>query len=66
MFGLYCNYLKENNNIFNGMTERDFEIFSFRAPMYALSYIGFMLYPILIFGIIVVPIMFISEIKLLK
>ena len=66
MFSLYCRYLKETNNIFAGMTERDFEIFSFRAPMYLLSYIGFMFYSILIFGILIVPIMFLSEIKLIK
>ena len=64
MFGLYCNYVKENNNVFLGMTERDFEIFSFRAPMYALAFVGYGLYPILILGSLIVPIMFISEIKL--
>ena len=66
MFGLYCKYVKENNNVFTGMTERDFEIFSFRAPMYALAFVGYGLYPILILGTLIVPIMFISEIKLLK
>ena len=66
MFSIYCEYLKKNDDIFHGMTERDFEIFSFRAPMYLLSYIGFMLYPILIFGLAVVPLMFISELKLIK
>ena len=34
MFGLYFNYLKENNNINNGMTERDFEIFSFSTSYF--------------------------------
>ena len=66
MFGLYCKYVKENNNVFTGMTERDFEIFSFRTPMYALSYLGYGLYPCLIVGVVMVPIMFLSEIKLLK
>ena len=66
MFGLYCKYVKMNNTVFYGMTERDFEIFSLRAPMYALSYIGFSLYPCLIVGIVVVPIMFLSEIKLVN
>ena len=66
MFGLYCNYIKNNNIIFKGMTERDFELFSLRAPMYGLSYIGFGLYPCLIVGVVAVPIMFISEIKLIK
>ena len=66
MFGLYCNYIKQNNIIFKGMTERDFELFSLRAPMYALSYIGFGLYPCLIVGVVAVPIMFISEIKLIN
>ena len=66
MFGAYCKYIIENNNVFVGMTERDFEIFSLRAPMYALSYIGFSLYPCLILGIIVVPIMFLSELKIIR
>lgn len=66
MFGLYCKHLRINNNIFNGMTERDFEIFSLRAPMYGLSYIGFGLMPCLILGAIIVPIMLFSEIKLIK
>ena len=61
MFSLYCNKLKYDNNVFFGITERDFEIFSFRAPMYALSYIGFGLTPCLIVGVVIVPIMFISE-----
>ena len=66
MFGLYCNYIKDNNIIFKGMTERDFELFSLRAPMYSLSYIGYGLYPCLIVGVVAVPIMFISEIILIK
>ena len=66
MFGLYCKYVKDNNNVFMGMTERDFEIFSFRTPMYALSFIGYGLYPILVLGVAIVPIMFISEIKLIN
>lgn len=66
MFGLYCNYIKDNNIIFKGMTERDFELFSLRAPMYSLSYIGYGLYPCLILGVAAVPIMFISEIILIK
>lgn len=66
MFGLYCEYLKVNNNVFIGMTERDFEIFSLRAPMYALSYIGFGLYPVLILGLGIVPIMFLSQYKLIN
>ena len=65
MFGLYCKYVKENNNVFIGMTERDFEIFSFRAPMYFSSFIGFGLTPCLIIGVVIVPIMFISEVKLI-
>lgn len=66
MFGLYCKELNMNNNVFYGMTERDFEIFSFRAPMYSLSYLGFGLYPVLILGVLIVPIMFLSEYKLIK
>lgn len=66
MFGLYCNYLKEKNNVFYGITRRDFDIFSCRAPMYALSYIGFGLLPCLIVGVVVVPIMLVSEIKLIN
>ncbi|MCR5113958.1 MAG: hypothetical protein K6A63_08485, partial [Acholeplasmatales bacterium] len=66
MFGLYCNYVKDTNNVFNGMTRRDFDIFSFRPGMYALSYLGFALYPCLIVGVIAVPIMLVAEIKLLK
>lgn len=66
MFRLYCNYLKETDNIFNGITRRDIEIFSFRPTLYALGYIGFSLYPSLILGLISVPVMLYSEIKLLK
>ena len=66
MFGAFCKYIIKNNNVFSAMTDRDFEIFSLRAPMYGLSYIGFGLYPCLIVGIIVVPIMFISELKIIK
>ena len=66
MFGLYCNHLKKNNNVFSGMTRRDFDIFSLRPAMYSLSFIGFALYPCLIIGLIAVPVMLISEIKLLK
>ena len=66
MFRLYCNYLRKKEIIFNGMTRRDIEIFSFRPSLYALGYIGFGLYPCLILGIIVLPIMLYSEIKLLK
>ena len=66
MFGLYCNYLKEKNNVFYGITRRDFDIFSFRAPMYALSYIGFGLLSCLVVGVIIVPFMLYFEIKLLN
>ena len=66
MFGLYCNYLKKKNDVFNGMTDRDFEIFSFRSPMYALAYGGLGLLPCLVLGVAVIPIMFISEIMLIK
>ena len=66
MFRLYCNYLRKKEIIFNGITRRDIEIFSFRPSLYALGYIGFGLYPCLILGIIVLPIMLYSEIKLLK
>lgn len=66
MFGLYCNYLRKNNNVIQGITRRDFDIFSLRAPMYALSYIGFALLPCLILGVVTVPIMLLSEIKLLR
>lgn len=66
MFGLYCKYVKEKNIVFKGMTERDFEIFSFRAPMFGLAFIGFSLYPCLIVGAIAVPLMLLSEIKLIN
>ena len=66
MFGLYCNYLRKNNNVIQGITRRDFDIFSLRAPMYALSYIGFALLPCLILGVAIVPIMLLSEIKLIR
>ncbi len=66
MFGLYCNYLRKNNNVIQGITRRDFDIFSLRAPMYALGYIGFGLLPCLILGVVIVPIMLLSEIKLIR
>lgn len=66
MFSLYCNYLRKTNNVFNGITRRDFDIFSFRPIMYSLSYIGFSLLPCLIVGVIIVPIMLFSEIKLIR
>lgn len=66
MFGLYCNYLRKNNNVIQGITRRDFDIFSLRAPMYALAYIGFALLPCLILGVAIVPIMLLSEIKLIR
>ena len=66
MFGLYCNYLRKNNNVIQGITRRDFDIFSLRAPMYALGYIGFGLLPCLILGVAIVPIMLLSEIKLIR
>ena len=58
--------LVKNNNVIQGITRRDFDIFSLRAPMYALSYIGFALLPCLILGVVTVPIMLLSEIKLLR
>ncbi|MCF0117293.1 MAG: MFS transporter [Bacilli bacterium] len=66
MFKKYCEYLKQTNNIIDGMTMRDFDIFSFRAPMFALSYIGLLLYPSLLIGFLSVPIMLVSEIKILN
>ena len=66
MFGLYCKYVTEKNIVFKGMTERDFEIFSLRAPMFGLSFIGFGLVPCLIVGVVIVPIMFLSEVKIIK
>ncbi len=66
MFGLYCNYLRKNNNVIQGITRRDFDIFSLRAPLYALGYIGFGLLPCLILGVVIVPIMLLSEIKLIR
>lgn len=66
MFKLYCNYLIKTNNVFDGITNRDLYLFSLRCEMYSLSFIGYSLYPCLIVGIIVVPIMLFSEIKLLR
>lgn len=66
MFKLYCTYIRRTENVFSGMTRRDFEIFSFRPCLYSLSFIGFSLYPCLIIGIVAVPIMFLSEIKIIK
>ncbi|MCR5647664.1 MAG: hypothetical protein K6F81_05215, partial [Acholeplasmatales bacterium] len=66
MFGLYCNYLRKNNNVIQGITRRDFDIFSLRAPMYSLGFIGFGLLPCLILGVVIVPIMLLSEIKLIR
>ena len=66
MFRLYCSYLRETQNIFSGITRRDIEIFSFRPSLYSLGFIGFGLYPSLILGIVIVPVMLYSEIKLLK
>ena len=65
MFKLYCNKLVEKNEVIYGITKRDFEIFSLRPLMYSTSFMGFGLYPCLIIGIIVVPIMYISELKLI-
>ena len=66
MFGLYCNYLRRNNNVIQGITRRDFDIFSLRAPMYSLGLTGLGLLPCLIVGVVAVPIMLISEIKLIN
>lgn len=66
MFGLYCNYLRRTNNVVDGITRRDFDIFSLRAPMYSLAFVGFGLLPILILGVVLVPIMLFTEIKLIK
>ena len=66
MFGLYCNYLRRTNNVVDGITRRDFDIFSLRAPMYSLAFVGFGLLPILILGVVIVPIMLFTEIKLIK
>lgn len=66
MFRLYCSYLRKTQNIFSGITRRDIEIFSFRPSLYSLGFIGFGLYPSLILGIVIVPVMLYSEIKLLK
>ncbi len=64
MFKLYCNYLKESNNIFSGMTQRDIEIFSLRPLAYSLSFVGLGMYPSFAFGLIAMIIMFIYELKL--
>lgn len=66
MFRLYCNYLKETNNVFNGMTVRDFDIFLFRPLMYAISYTPLGFYPVFGVGFISCIIMLYSEIRLLK
>lgn len=66
MFRLYCNYLKETNNVFNGMTVRDFDIFSFRPLMYGLSYTPLAFYPVFGVGFISCIIMLYSELRLLN
>lgn len=66
MFRLYCNYLREHGNVFNGITYRDIDIFSLRAPLYAFAFIGLGLAPCFIVSGIAGAVMLIEEIKLLK
>lgn len=66
MFNLYCKYLNKTNNVYNGMINRDIEIFSCRPSLYSLSFIGFSLYPCLIIGVIIIPFMFLSEVKIIN
>lgn len=66
MFKKYCLNLSKNNNVFYGLTKRDLDIFSFRPLLYSLSFIGLGLYPTIIMGICSIPLMILSEIKILK
>ena len=66
MFKLYCNKLLKENNVIYGITIRDFEIFAFRPLMYSTYFLGLTLYPCLIIGVIVVPLMYFSSLKLIN
>ena len=54
------------NNVFNGMLNRDYQIFSGRPGLYALSFIGLGLMPSLIVGVVAVPVMLFSSLKLIR
>lgn len=66
MFRMYSKRLRDTDNVFNGMLYRDYEIFAGRPFLYALSFIGFGLFPTMVAGVAIVPAMLISEIKLIK
>jgi len=66
MFHLFCNKIKEENYIFNGLINRDLEIFSGRPILYALSLTPIGMVPSFIFGLISIPIMIVSGLKILK
>lgn len=66
MFRLYSKEVRDTDNVFSGMLNRDYQIFSGRPIMYALSFLGAGLLPSMLMGVAAVPIMLISELKLLK
>lgn len=66
MFKKYCNYLIETDNIFDGMTERDLEIFSFRPLVYLAALTGLGMYPSFVLGLIAMIIMFTYQMKLTR
>jgi len=66
MFRMYSKYLRDTDNVFNGMLYRDYEIFAGRPALYALSFLGLGLLPSMVMGVVAVPVMLVSEIKLIK
>lgn len=66
MFKLYCGYATETQNIFECMTNRDVDIFSFRPAYYCTTFIGLGLYPCFAVGFISTIVMFVYELKLLN
>ncbi len=66
MFRMYSQYTQANDVVFNGMLKRDYDIFVGRPALYALSFVGLGLIPSMIVGVVSVPMMLVSEIKLIK
>ena len=66
MFKIYCNYLCENNMEFHGITVRDFDIFSLRGALYGVSFLPIGIVSCFVVGFFAVPVMFISELKILS
>ena len=66
MFKKYCNHLTQTNRQFEGMTERDIEIFSCRPIMHSSFFVGFGLYAPFAIGLVSVITLFASEMILTK